>query len=47
MLKDPNVERCIADAIKPLKYQIKAMKAEIKELKKIIMNHNCNNSKPI
>lgn len=33
MLKDPNVEQYVADAIKPLQKQIKELKAEIETLK--------------
>ena len=35
MLQDPNVERYVADAIKPLQRQIKELKAEIKALKQV------------
>lgn len=35
MLKDPNVERYVADAISPLIKQIKALKNEIKALKQV------------
>jgi len=35
MLQDPNVERYVADAIKPLQKQIKELKAEIEALKQV------------
>ena len=35
MLQDPNVERYIADAIKPLQKQIKELKAEIEAIQQV------------
>ena len=32
MLQDPNVERCIENAIKPLKKEIEELKREIKAI---------------
>ena len=34
LLKDPNVERYVADAIKPLQRQIATLKGEIKQLER-------------
>ena len=35
MLQDPNVERYVADAIKPLQKQIKELKAEIEAIQQV------------
>lgn len=35
MLQDPNVERYVADALKPLQKQIKELQSQIKELQQV------------
>ncbi len=36
MLKDPNVERYVAEAIKPLQKQIEELKTEITNLRQVV-----------
>lgn len=40
MLQDPNVERYLANAVKPLKKEIKQMKAQIETLNKALRIHD-------
>ena len=40
MLQDPNVERYVANAVKPLKKEIKQMKAQIEALNQALRIHD-------
>ena len=43
MLQDPNVERYVENAIKPLKKEISKLKVQIEELNKALRIHNVSN----
>ena len=42
MLQDPNVERYVENAIKPLKKEIAKLKVQIEELNKALRIHDVN-----
>ena len=46
MLQDPNVERYVQEAMKPVLKQIKELQSEVKELKKALHKTDVSDSAP-